>query len=360
MTIEPTAEEQHPHHRSARERQRRGPMWGCMRWVGCGGVGLVALILILIGVGWWYLGTSSFAGLVKLRIQKTMEARLGRGVYIGSVQIDRGRQSRVIINDVRIANVPGGKRRHFATVKQIIITGGIDSFWGRKIHVGRIDLIQPRMSFEVFAPGGKYAHNFPHWQSGPPSRYEIYHLDLGTMQIQNGTFELVDHRHDITSIARQMTGTVNITSKEDLYAGGMNSAAVEMRIQDYVPFKVGMRGQFRYTPNALDLQSVALEGGPDLRVFVSGRVAPLADAVYDLRVRSAVGLNRVREIFKIQKTLDGMLVLDASLRGKQGNFSMTGGWISPKIVADAYQLADATGPLDLTDARMLVDIQRAS
>src|SRR5436309_8103401 len=108
MTIEPTAEEQHPHHRSARERQRRGAMWGCMKWVGCGGAGLLVLILILVGVGWWYLGTSSFSGLVKLRIQKTMEARLGRAVSIGSLHIEKGRISRVIINDVEIANVPGG------------------------------------------------------------------------------------------------------------------------------------------------------------------------------------------------------------------------------------------------------------
>src|SRR5881394_2400161 len=127
MTIEPTAEEQ-PHHRSARERQRRGPMWGCMKWVGCSGFGLLALILLIIGGGWWYLGTSSFADLVRLRIQSTMEARLGRAVSIGPVQIERGRLNRVVINDVRIANVAGGKRRHFATVKQIIITGGIDSF----------------------------------------------------------------------------------------------------------------------------------------------------------------------------------------------------------------------------------------
>src|SRR5881398_3715569 len=103
MTIEPTAEE-HPHHRSARERQRRGPMWGCMKWVGCSGIGLVALLAIVIAVVWWWLGTHSFADLVRLRIQSTMEARLGRAVSIGPVQIERGRQSRVIINDVRIAN----------------------------------------------------------------------------------------------------------------------------------------------------------------------------------------------------------------------------------------------------------------
>src|SRR5213082_1948878 len=97
-TVEPTAEEQHPHHRSARERQRRGAMWGCMKWTGCSGLGLLGLLLIGLGVGWWYLGSASFAGLVKLRIEKTLEARLGRNVDIGSVQIERGRQSRIIIN----------------------------------------------------------------------------------------------------------------------------------------------------------------------------------------------------------------------------------------------------------------------
>ena len=51
-------------------------MWGCLRWIGCGTIGLFALILIILGGGWWYLGTSSFSGLVKLRIEKTLEARL--------------------------------------------------------------------------------------------------------------------------------------------------------------------------------------------------------------------------------------------------------------------------------------------
>src|SRR5204863_9082108 len=106
MTIEPTADEQHPHHRSSRERQRRGPMWGCMKWFGCSGIALLVLIVIVVVGGWWYLGTSSFSDLVRLRIQSTMESRLGRAVSIGPVQIERGRQSRVIINDVRIANVP--------------------------------------------------------------------------------------------------------------------------------------------------------------------------------------------------------------------------------------------------------------
>ncbi|MEA2491282.1 MAG: hypothetical protein QOH21_3074 [Acidobacteriota bacterium] len=56
------------HHRSARERQRRGPMWGCLKgliWV----FGVVAFLLfVIIGGGWWYLGTASFAGFAAKKI----------------------------------------------------------------------------------------------------------------------------------------------------------------------------------------------------------------------------------------------------------------------------------------------------
>ena len=48
--------------------------------------------------------------------------------------------------------------------------------------------------------------------------------------------------------------------------------------------RTALRGKFRFTPNDLELQSVALEGGPDLRVFLNGKVAPLSDAVYNLHV----------------------------------------------------------------------------
>src|SRR3954454_15103909 len=187
MATEPTVH--HDPHRSARQRQRRGRMWGCLRWVVGGVLGLLVLLVILIGGGWWWLGTTSFADLVKLRIANTLETKLGRHVDIGGVDIVRGRQSQVILKDIRIANAPGATKPYFATVKQLVITGGVDSFWGRRIRVGRIDLVEPRINFEVFPAGAPLVHNFPHWQSGPPGKYEIYHLDLGTMFVHNGTFD---------------------------------------------------------------------------------------------------------------------------------------------------------------------------
>src|ERR1700680_3618313 len=107
----PAAEEHH--HRSARERQRRGPMWGCLRWLIIGILGLLLILFIITGGGWFYLGTSNFHDLVRLRVQKTLESRLGRSVSIGSVDIDRVHLSKVILNDLRIANSPGAVNPYF-------------------------------------------------------------------------------------------------------------------------------------------------------------------------------------------------------------------------------------------------------
>ena len=334
-------------------------MWGCLRWIAGGFVILAVLLVLLIGGGWWYLGTTSFADLVKLRIANTLETKLGRHVDIGDVDIVRGRESQVILKDLRIANAPGAMKPYFATVKQLVITGGVDSFWGRRIRVGRIDVVEPRINFEIFPAGAPLVHNFPHWQSGPPGRYEIYHLDLGTMYVRNGTFDFNDRRHNVGAIAAAVDATIKVTSQEDLYAGTMTSPQLTLRIQDYAPFNTAMRGDFRYAPNVLDLRSVALDGGPDMKIFLRGRVAPLADAVYNLRVQSRVGLNRVREIFRVQKVLDGPFVMDANLAGRAGTFKLTGGWVSPKVDADVYTLTNARGRLDVTDVRAIVDVERA-
>jgi outer membrane protein assembly complex protein YaeT len=335
-------------------------MWGCLKWMGCSTIGFFVLLALIIAGGWWYLGSSSFAGLVRLRIEKTLEARLGRHVDVGPVTIERGRQSRIIINGLRIANAPGSVHPYFATATQLIVTGGIDSFWTRKIRVGRVDIIEPHLFFEIYPAGAKLTHNFPHWNSGPPSRYEIYHLDLGNLYVTRGAFEYLDRRHTITAAANDITSTINVTTKEDLYAGILTSPQFTLNIQDYLPVRTALRSQFRFTPDNLELQSVALEGGPDMRIFLNGKVAPLSDAVYNLHVTSQIGLNRIREIFKVNKVLDGILDLDGTLRGKGGDVALTGGWLSPKISADVYDLANARGTMDITGDRALIDIQRAS
>ena len=333
-------------------------MWGCLKGLFFTFGGLFLLLLIVVGGGWWYLGTASFAGLIQLRIAKTLEARLGRKVYIHDVVFYRTHPTRVVINDLRIANAPGAVNPYFATVQQVEIAGGIESFWGRNLNVSHVDIRNPHLYFEVFPAGSQLVHNFPHWNSGPQSKYEIVHVDLNTLFIRGGAFDFLDRRHNLAVTTSNISSDIKVTLKQGLYAGTMSSPLLRVRIQDYVPFDLDLRGGFRYTPGALELSSIALRGR-DMQLFVAGRIDPLTDAVYNLHLTSQLGLNRVREIFKVNKVLDGVVTLDTNLRGKAGTFRMQGGWISNKISADVYDLASLKGNLDLTDTRAIVDVATA-
>jgi len=262
------------HHRSARERQRKGPMWGCLKALLILFVVTFIVLFITIGGGWFYLGTTNFAGLIRAKIEQTLESRLGREVTIKSVRIIRSRPQRVILNDLRIANAPGALQPYFATVRQVEITGGIDSFWGRRIRVGRVDIRDPQLSFEVFPAGAPLTHNFPRWQLPKPGKYQIYRLDMGTLFISGGRFTFNDRRHNITAAAQSISSEVKITSAQSIYEGVMNSPLMRVRIQDYEPFDVDLRGGFRYAPGVLALQSIALRGR-GIETFVSGKLQPL-------------------------------------------------------------------------------------
>jgi outer membrane protein assembly complex protein YaeT len=354
--VKPTVE---GHHRSARERQRRGPMWGCLgTLLKLMIFGAIAIALI-IALGWWYVGSTSFAGLVKSRIETTLEARLGRDVTIGSVEIVRTRPQKVIVTDLRIANSPGAVHPYFATVNRLVITGGVESFWTRNIKVGRIDIERPQLFFEIYPAGSTLVHNFPHWQSGPQSRYEIYHLELDKMYVTGGALDFLDRKHNVAAVTTGLRSELTVSSAKNRYAGVMTGDLVRVRIQDYVPFDLDLRGAFVYEPNKLALNSIAMRGR-DMEVFVNGNVAPLADGVYNLKLDSRMTLARVREIFRINKTLDGLVALTGDLKGKQGDFSLTGAWSSPKIAADVYDLANLKGRMNVTGDRAIVDVDRAS
>src|SRR4051812_17017848 len=92
-------------------------------------LGLGALLAILIGAGYWFVGTPRFARLIAPRIAKYLGDQLDRKVTIGSIAIHRGTPHHVIVRDVRIGNHAGGVAPNFATIGEIDIAVRIQSVW---------------------------------------------------------------------------------------------------------------------------------------------------------------------------------------------------------------------------------------
>src|SRR5512140_3322162 len=86
---------------------RPRPMWGCVRVLGIVALVVIALLILSTWGVYYYVGTTNFADLVRLKIEKNLEFHLGRNVTIGKVTVFAGRQSRIVVDDIRIANAPG-------------------------------------------------------------------------------------------------------------------------------------------------------------------------------------------------------------------------------------------------------------
>jgi outer membrane protein assembly complex protein YaeT len=332
-------------------------MWGCARALLGIAVLLAGLVILVSLVGYYYIRTDNFADYVRVKIEANLERKLQREVTIRKVTIQGGKLSRVILDDITISNPPTASRKYFATAKQVVITGGVESFWQRRVRLGVVEIIDPSMNFEVFREG-PLTHNFPSWQRSAPRRYEITRVEVSRLVVRNGAFEFLDRRHEVTANITRIASDITPLIRRGIYSGTMASPSVVLNIQDYEPITTDMRGGFHYSPGALQLKSIALRGR-GIETYLSGRVEPLTEAVYDFRISSRLDLTRVREIFRIEKELAGLTSLSGRMRGKKGDFTLDGDFRIPKLVADTYDLAAVEGAMHLSDERLGIDIESA-
>lgn len=364
MTVTPGGDRadgaQTPPPRDDARRRRERPMWGCvkaMAWIAAAIV--VVLILIVTFGGYWYVGTENFAERVRVRIEQDLERRLGRDVTIGQVVVTRGLVSKVILRDVRIANAEGGIRPYFARVREVeLTTRDLRSLLQRIVEIDRVDIRDPILHFEVFPEELALEHNFPQFRSSPPGR-RILRVDISKMFVTGGAFEMLDRRHEIRAMLTGLAAEVTPTISEQIYEGFATAPSLVVQIQDYQPFTVDMRGGFLYRPGSLALNSIAMRGR-DLQLFVNGKLDPLTEAVYDLRVTGRTELARIKQIFEVQETLDGPLAFDGRLRGEKGEFVYDAAFRSERIDAADYSLADVEGRTRITNEQIRAEVTRAT
>lgn len=331
---------------------------GCRRLALFGLVAALILLVLVLAGGYRYLGTESFAELIRLRIETTLENRLGREVTIGRVTVTRTLPSKVILQDIRIANAPGGVHPFFAHVREVEIRGGIQSFMQRRVELGRIDVRDPQFFLEIYPEDSPLDHNFPTWKRSKPRSYQIYRLDVQKIFVSGGLFDYNDIRRDMHAQVRNIASEVTAQYSEQIYSGIATSPSVTMRIKDYAPFDLNLRAGYRYEPGALKLESVALRGR-GIEAFLSGNLEPVTEAVYDFKLDTRMELARIREIFGLEAALSGSLSIDGTLRGEKGDFELAGRYSVPKLVADAYELEELTGKLTIDGSKALVNIASA-
>jgi outer membrane protein insertion porin family len=340
------------------ERQKRRPIRGCIRRLGIGLLALIVILILAIVGTWSYFGSASFALYVARKVENFLEFKLGRDVTIGKVIVSRDPIGQITLRDITIANVPGATREHFATVDEVVIVGGIESFWTRTLRLGRVDVRGARLNIEFFPEGSPLSHNFPGWTQAQPRRFQITRVEVDRIFVAGATVELLDRAHDLEILARGISSELTPTLSEQIYEGTAASPSVLVQFRDNEPLDLTMRAGYRYVPGVLALDGVLLEQ-EGIRLALSGKVDPLTEAVYQFDLEGLLELAQVRRIFGLDSELEGTMAFDGGLEGEKGSFRLLGDFSIPELVADSYELSAVTGSLIATPDQVSVDLQQA-
>ncbi|MFN2443852.1 MAG: translocation/assembly module TamB domain-containing protein, partial [Thermoanaerobaculia bacterium] len=340
------------------ERQKGRPIRGCIRLLGISTLGLVAFLILVVVGSWFYFRSASFARYVAAKVENFLEYKLDRDVTIGRVIVSRDAIGQIILRDITIANVPGATREYLATVEEVVIVGGIESFWTRTLRLGRVDVRGARLNVEFFAEGSPLSSNLPGWTSAQPRRFQITRVEVDRIFIAGATVELLDRRHELEILARGISSELTPTMQKQIYEGTATSPSVLVQWSDYERLDLAMRASYRYVPGTLALDGVVLEQD-GIRVALSGKVDPLTEAVYDFDLESVTELAQIRRIFGLDAELEGTMEFDGALEGEKGAFRLIGDFSIPELVADSYELSGMTGSLIATPDEVAVDLKEA-
>lgn len=336
-------------------RRRRG----CIRpvvWALLIGVGVVTLVLLVV---WFLIGSSPIEELIASRVESTLEARMGRDVRIGNIEISRGRLTSVIIEDVRIANVKGAADPWFAIIPRVVIEGGVESFRRRTVQVGTIEVENPELFLEIFDEDAPLAHNIPRWRRGEPGRFEIAKFEMSAIDLRGAHVVYRDHRRDLEADFRQISGKIEPDTDRKVIDGFVLSERARIELKDWKPFEGNLRTGFRFADRLLELKRTRFRG-EGISADLSGSIATREEPEIDLAIMGTAGLSRIEEIMAIDQEFEGTVKIDSTLKGAGGDFRLVGTVASDRLSAAGYELRDLLVSVEVDNEEARAEIRSAA
>ncbi|MBI2215622.1 MAG: translocation/assembly module TamB domain-containing protein [Acidobacteria bacterium] len=315
------------------------------------------IVLILLGAGWYWLEDGSIGEFLADKISSTLEEGLGRDVAVGRVSIRPTIPPRIIVRDIRIANLPGASSPEFARIGRIDVTGIIRSIVERRVDLGTIRVQDVFVSIEKMPAAAGGGFNVPTWASKEDS--EPPNVDVRRLLLRNIAVEFVD-RDAKTRIALDGVESEIRPGKllESIHAvvkrGEFRVASGKIKLpplQVAADLKADKRGIAIATLSAKN-QLLELGARGNASFEKDGAVDLAADVRADLaRLSGPIGLPR-------GKTMDGRVVSSFTIQGRE-SIEVAGTFHSGSARYDIYKVQKVDGHFRVGEAGMEVALDKA-
>jgi translocation and assembly module TamB len=218
------------------------------------------------------------------------------------------------------------------SVEQAKIGLRIDSFWGRRVSLNDLVLIQPRMHLLVERDGSNNLPAFKQSASNEPLQETLLNLHIRHLEIHDGWFLY----NNLKSLVALEGGDfrLNITHSSNLehplYLGTLDWNSIELARRRDVPVPANVTAKFSLSREGFTVEQAVVDAGRshvDLHAEAKNLESP--DWIY--RYRAWVDLLDIREAFRTPEVPLGRVDLRGEGTLKAGQIRGTGSFAGDNI-----------------------------
>lgn len=208
----------------------------------------------------------------------------------------------------------------------------IDSFWGRKISVGDVEIMRPEVHVRIERDGSSNVPAPKVNPAGKPLRERVFELVVRRLRLDDGEMLFNDVRIPLVAEGGQFSLAVDYSDSQGRrsYLGDLRWRQMQLAAQRFLPFPSDVAVRFQLEPDAFSVTQL-LWTMPHTSLDAQFGVSDFVHPAWTFRYRGQLGFEDIRTILRKPTTPDGRVQFTGNGRFAEGQLALTGRYSADRI-----------------------------
>ncbi|MBV9885751.1 MAG: hypothetical protein JO119_04310, partial [Acidobacteria bacterium] len=319
--------------------RRRHPIWTWVihtPWV-------LAVLCILAIIG--FFGSGAGNPLIRRLIIQRVESITGRNVEVRTVSI-RWLALGVTLKGLVIHGSEPATTEPLFSAEEARLGLRVDSFWGRKVSLNDLLLVQPRVHLRVEKNGASNVPLLNMSPGGPRGKFgdTVFGMRVQHVRIDDGWILYNDVKTPMAVEGGELQFVVNLggTPQRPIYTGTFDWKSFQFTSESFWPIPVSVASTFTLTPNGFTIEQANVEA---MRSHFDGHIemTNFENPSWSFRYRGWVNLLDLRQALRSQETPTGLVDVRGQATYADGKFKGTGSYAGSDITLTYQPIFHASG-----------------
>jgi translocation and assembly module TamB len=284
--------------------------------------GVLAILVISVGLIAWYASTANFENKVRQRVIATLEQATGGRVELQSFRW-RIMHLEFEAENLTIHGLEAPGETPYAHVDRLLVRAKILSFFRPKVGLNLLLVERPTVHLIVYPDGSTNQPKPKTERAGKPLNDTLFDLAVDRTEIDNGLALVNQRKMPFDLSARDLGVVVRYSAQGDAYIGGLHASDLSAKTGKRPEIHSRLDLQIELQRNSANLTSLRLQTGPSL-LEATASVNNFNQPRWNLAGKGTIDVREVDALVPIEGLERGLVDLQFTGQGTQTAFTVNG------------------------------------